>query len=49
MSSVSGLNARPSSAMRLSSSEPRCFLSFPITRRFWSSFTSITEVSSWKW
>ena len=49
MSSVSGLKARPSSATRLPSSVPRCFLSLPITRRFCSSLTSITEVSSWKW
>ena len=49
MSSVSGLKASPSSATRLPTSESRCFESFDITRRFCSSFTSITELSSWKW
>ena len=49
MSSVSGLKATPSSAISLPTSEPRCFWSLPIVRRFWSSLTSITEVSSWKW
>ena len=49
MSSVSGLKARPRIAIRFPSSEPRCLLSFAITRRFCSSFTSITELSSWKW
>ena len=34
MSSVLGLNASPSSATRLPTSEPRCFWSLPITRRF---------------
>ena len=48
MSSVLGLNASPSSATRLPTSDPRCFESFEITRRFCSSLTSITEVSSWK-
>ena len=49
MSSVSGLNASPSSATFLPRSAPRCRLSFAITRRFCSSFTSITADSSWKW
>ena len=49
MSSVSGLKARPSRATRLPTSESRCFESFAITRRFCSSFTSITELRSWKW
>ena len=49
MSSVSGLNASPSSATCLPRSEPRCRFSFPITRRFCSSFTSITAERSWKW
>ena len=49
MSSVFGLNASPSSATVLPRSLPRCFSSFPITRRFCSSLTSITADSSWKW
>ena len=49
MSSVFGLNARPSSAISLPTSEPRCFCSLAITRRFCSSLTSITEFRSWKW
>ena len=49
MSSVSGLKARPSRATTVPSSAPRCFLSLPTTRRFCSSLTSMTEVSSWKW
>src|SRR5207249_2386768 len=49
MSSVSGLNASPSRATFLPRSEPRWRFSFPITRRFCSSFTSITAESSWKW
>ena len=49
MSSVFGLNARPSKAIRLPTSEPRCLVSFPITRRFCSSLTSMTELRSWKW
>ena len=49
MSSVLGLNASPSSAISLPTSEPRCFWSLEITRRFWSSLTSITAVRSWKW
>ena len=48
-SSVFGLNASPSSATVVPRSEPRCFFSFPITRRFWSSFTSMTAFRSWKW
>ena len=49
MSSVFGLNASPSSATVLPRRLPRCCCSFPITRRFWSSFTSITAFRSWKW
>ena len=49
MSSVSGLNASPSSATVLPRSGPRWRVSLPITRRFCSSFTSITADSSWKW
>ena len=49
MSSVFGLNASPSSATVLPRSGPTCRFSFPITRRFCSSFTSITAESSWKW
>ena len=49
MSSVLGLNASPSSAISRSTSLPRCFSSLAITRRFWSSLTSMTEFSSWKW
>ena len=49
MSSVFGLNASPSSAISLPTSGPRCFCSFAITRRFCSSLTSITALSSWKW
>src|SRR3954447_7185517 len=49
MSSVFGLNASPSSAISLSTSRPRCFSSLAITRRFCSSLTSMTELSSWKW
>ena len=49
MSSVFGLKANPSSAMRLPTRPPRCFWSLAITRRFCSSLTSITAVSSWKW
>src|SRR5213076_2038577 len=48
-SSVFGLNASPSRAIVFPRSLPRCFSSFPTTRRFWSSFTSITAFSSWKW
>ena len=49
MSSVFGLKASPSSVISLPTSEPRCFCSFAITRRFWSSLTSITALRSWKW
>ena len=49
MSSVFALKASPSSVTRLPTSDPRCFWSLPITRRFCSSLTSITAVSSWKW
>src|SRR5215208_4217464 len=49
ISSVFGLKARPSSATFFPRRGPRCFVSFPITRRFCSSFTSITAESSWKW
>ena len=49
MSSVFGLNASPSRAIFLPRSEPRWRVSLPITRRFCSSFTSITDESSWKW
>src|SRR5436190_15417907 len=49
MSSVCGLKARPNSATRLPGSSPRCFCSLAITRRFCSSLTSMTAVSSWKW
>ena len=34
-------------ASRAATRAPAC--SFPITRRFWSSFTSITAFSTWKW
>ena len=49
MSSVLALKASPSRPISLPTSEPRCFWSFPIVRRFCSSFTSMTAVSSWKW
>ena len=49
MSSVLGLNASPSSPISLPTSVPRCFSSFDITRRFCSSLTSMTALSSWKW
>jgi hypothetical protein len=49
MSSVFALNASPSSVTVVPTSDPRCFCSFAITRRFWSSLTSMTAVSSWKW
>jgi len=49
MSSVFGLNASPRSATVFPRSDPRCFLSLLITRRFCSSLTSITAFSSWKW
>ena len=49
MSSVFGLKARPSSATSLPTSDPRCFWSLDMTRRFCSSLTSITALSSWKW
>ena len=42
MSSVFGLKARPSSAMVFPRTEPRWRSSFASTRRFCSSFTSIT-------
>ncbi len=45
-SSVFGLNASPSRAIVFPLSLPRCFSSFPITRRFCSSFTSMTAFSS---
>ena len=48
MSSVPGLNASPRSAIRLPRSGPSRRSSFPITRRFWSSFTSMTAFRSWK-
>ena len=48
MSSVFGLNASPSRAISFPTSEPRCLCSFAITRRFWSSLTSMTEFRSWK-
>ena len=48
MSSVPGLKASPRSAIFLPRSEPRRRSSFPITRRFWSSLTSITAFRSWK-
>ena len=35
--------------MRLPRSVPRCFWSFATGRRIWSSFTSITAETSWKW
>ena len=43
------LEREPEQRDRLPRSEPRCCWSFPITRRFCSSFTSITAFSSWKW
>src|SRR5215211_5388439 len=46
---VFGLKARPRMAIVFPRRPPRCFLSFPMTRRFWSSFTSMTAVRSWKW
>ncbi len=49
MSSVFGLKASPSSAMRFPRSRPRCRCSFWRTRRFCSSFTSITAFMRWKW
>ena len=49
MSSVLALNASPSIAILRPRSGPRCRSSLPTTRRFCSSFTSITDVSSWKW
>ena len=48
MSSVPGLNASPSSAIFFPRSEPSRRSSFAITRRFWSSLTSITAFRSWK-
>ena len=48
MSSVPGLNARPSSAIRLSRKGSSRRSSLPTTRRFWSSFTSMTALRSWK-
>ena len=48
MSSVPGLNATPSSAT-VAPERSRCFFSFPMTRRFCSSLTSMTAVRSWKW
>ena len=49
MSSVFDLKASPSSAIRRPRSGPRWRSSFDTTRRFCSSLTSITAVSSWKW
>ena len=49
MSSVSGLNASPSMPTRSPASSPRCSFSLPTTRRFCSSLTSMTALSSWKW
>jgi len=35
--------------MRVPRNAPRWRSSLPTTRRFWRSFTSITDISSWKW
>ena len=48
MSSVPGLNASPRSAIRFPRSGPSRRSSFPMTRRFCSSFTSMTAFRSWK-
>ena len=48
-SSVFGLKASPSSVTVLPRRLPRWCCSFPITRRFCSSLTSITAFRSWKW
>ena len=49
MSSVSGLKARPEQRDLLADQRAEVLLSLPITRRFCSSLTSITALSSWKW
>jgi hypothetical protein len=49
MSSVFGLNASPRQRDSLPTSEPEVLLELAITRRFCSSLTSMTALSSWKW
>ena len=45
MSSVFGLNASPHTAMVFPASEPKCFVAFSTSQRFWRSFTRSTERS----